>query len=95
MSEIESDVDFFLLPKLAISAQMAEEVSKGDTVSWKWGAGRPEGEVTEVVEGDAEIETKNGNKVTRKGDEDDPAVKIVNAKGSTIIKKASELEVEE
>lgn len=77
--------------------------------------------MTEVVEGDASIESKNGNKMTRKGgtscpnsrilghggvllnradgcwgiDEDNPAVKIVNSKGSNIIKKASELEVEE
>lgn len=37
--------------------------------SWKYGSSHPEGTVDEVVPGDAEIETKNGNSVTRHGGE--------------------------
>ncbi|KAM0525705.1 hypothetical protein ACHAPE_000416 [Trichoderma viride] len=47
---------------------------KGDTVSWNWGQGQPEGKVKEVNPGETTIETKKGNQVTRKGDEEDPAV---------------------
>lgn len=35
--------------------------------SWKWGASHPSGTVEKVVEGDASIESKNGNTITRHG----------------------------
>lgn len=60
--------------------------------SWKWGANEPSGTVEEVVEGHAEIETKNGNSVSRNGDEEDPAVKIKSDNGGTsVLKLAHEL----
>ncbi|KAL7409262.1 hypothetical protein BDY24DRAFT_372641 [Mrakia frigida] len=60
-------------------------------LQWKWGASHPSGKVDAVVEGDASITTKNGNSVSRHGDEDDPAVKIKQGKNS-VIKLAHELD---
>ncbi|ROV89289.1 hypothetical protein VSDG_09103 [Cytospora chrysosperma] len=64
--------------------------NKGDTVSWNWGSGHPHGVVLDVKEGDATITTKRGNKVSRKGNPDDPAV-ILDAGKSKAIKLAHEL----
>ena len=53
----------------------AQDLSKGDEVSWKWGSGHPKGEVLDVVDdGTAEVTTKRGSKLTKEGTEDDPAV---------------------
>ncbi|KAL8281422.1 hypothetical protein RQP46_006106 [Phenoliferia psychrophenolica] len=69
----------------------AHDLSPGDKVSWKWGAGQPSGKVEEVVDGDASITTNRGNEVSRHGDEENPAVKIKADSGNSAIKKASEL----
>lgn len=67
----------------------AQDLKKGDEVSWKWGSGHPKGEVQEVVEGKAETTTKKGNNITKNGDEENPAVVIKAASGSNAIKKVS------
>nr|RBR02058.1 hypothetical protein FVER53263_11604 [Fusarium verticillioides] len=63
---------------------------KGETVSWNWGQGQPEGKVLDVKAEDTTITTKNGNEVSRKGDEEDPAVVLDTGKNKAI-KKAHEL----
>ncbi|KAI1068663.1 hypothetical protein LB507_006429 [Fusarium sp. FIESC RH6] len=63
---------------------------KGDTVSWNWGQGQPKGKVLDVKAEDTSITTKNGNEVSRKGDEEDPAVVLDTGKNKAI-KKAHEL----
>ncbi|KAI0312271.1 hypothetical protein OF83DRAFT_1067466 [Amylostereum chailletii] len=71
---------------------MADQLEKGQEVSWKWGAGNPSGKVAEIVtEGTAEVKSNKGNIVKRnaKG-EDDPAVKITR-KGNDVVKLAHEL----
>ncbi|EHK44223.1 hypothetical protein TRIATDRAFT_265811 [Trichoderma atroviride IMI 206040] len=57
---------------------------KGDTVSWNWGQGQPEGKVKEVNPGETTIETKKGTQVSRKGDEDDPAVVLDTGKSEAV-----------
>ncbi|KAF6807200.1 hypothetical protein CMUS01_14184 [Colletotrichum musicola] len=57
---------------------------KGDTVSWKWGNGNPEGKVLDVKEEKTTIETKNGNEVSRDGSKDDPAVVLDTGKSKAI-----------
>ncbi|KAK2005962.1 hypothetical protein LZ32DRAFT_117231 [Colletotrichum eremochloae] len=63
---------------------------KGDTVSWNWGNGQPEGKVLDVKGEKTTIETKNGNEVSRDGKPDDPAV-VLDAGKSKAIKLAHEL----
>jgi len=63
---------------------------KGETVSWNWGEGQPKGKVLDVKAEDTSITTKNGNTVSRKGDEEDPAVVLDTGKNKAI-KKAHEL----
>ncbi|KAH7128872.1 hypothetical protein EDB81DRAFT_888650 [Dactylonectria macrodidyma] len=65
--------------------------SKGDTVSWPWGAGHPEGEVLDVKEQKTTITTKRDNQVSRKGTKDDPAV-IIDTGKSKAIKLSHELD---
>ncbi|KAH7322706.1 hypothetical protein B0I35DRAFT_476630 [Stachybotrys elegans] len=64
--------------------------NKGDTVSWNWGNGQPEGKVLDVKAEKTTIKTKRGNEVTRDGDEEDPAVVLDTGK-SKAIKSAHEL----
>lgn len=64
---------------------------EGDKVGWNWGGSHAEGQVEEVVPHDAQIESK-GKTITRKGDEENPAVKVGRPEGGNpVIKKASEL----
>ncbi|KAJ0307341.1 hypothetical protein COL516b_003954 [Colletotrichum fioriniae] len=63
---------------------------KGDTVSWNWGSGQPEGKVLDVKGEKTSITTKRGNEVSRDGDPEDPAVVIDTGK-SKAIKSAHEL----
>ncbi|KAJ4158308.1 uncharacterized protein LMH87_008840 [Akanthomyces muscarius] len=62
----------------------------GETVSWNWGNGQPKGKVLDVKEDKATITTKRGNKVSRDGDSEDPAV-ILDTGKSKAIKSAHEL----
>ncbi|GKT58242.1 DNA-binding protein [Colletotrichum tofieldiae] len=63
---------------------------KGDTVSWNWGNGQPEGKVLDVKGEKTTIETKRGNEVSRDGKPEDPAVVLDTGK-SKAIKSAHEL----
>ncbi|KAL2882215.1 hypothetical protein SGCOL_002483 [Colletotrichum sp. CLE4] len=63
---------------------------KGDTVSWKWGNGNPEGKVLDVKGEKTTITTKRGSEVTRDGNPEDPAVVIDTGK-SKAVKSAHEL----
>jgi len=72
----------------------SNQFEKGDQVSWKWGAGRPSGEVAEVVtEGKAEVTSNKGNTVTRNAREGDPAI-VITRPGNDVVKLAHELEKE-
>ena len=75
------------------NVSMPEE---GDVVSWKWAGGQPQGKVVDVKTGETQISTKNGNTVARHGTDANPAMKIVSeTTGSTVLKKASEIDVQE
>ena len=64
-------------------------------VSWKYGSGRPGGTVAEVVEeGQASVTSKKGNEIHRNAEPDNPAVKISRS-GNDVVKKASELDIED
>ncbi|KAI2603257.1 uncharacterized protein GGS25DRAFT_528287 [Hypoxylon fragiforme] len=72
-----------------------EKPQKGDKVSWNWGAGAPAGTVAETQEqGSVEIKTHRGNTIKRKGEPGNPAVRIERS-GNDVVKKSSELTVEE
>ncbi|KAH6896672.1 hypothetical protein B0T10DRAFT_602108 [Thelonectria olida] len=58
--------------------------NKGDTVSWNWGNGQPEGKVLDVKAEDTSITTKKGNEVSRKGTKEDPAVVLDTGKSKAI-----------
>ncbi|KAL7007283.1 hypothetical protein EMMF5_003122 [Cystobasidiomycetes sp. EMM_F5] len=72
---------------------MADQISKGDEVSWNWGSGQPSGTVKDVKTEDATIESKNGKEIKKKGSEENPAVIISQEDkgGNPVIKRASEL----
>lgn len=57
---------------------------KGDTVSWNWGNGQPEGKVLDVKDEKTTITTKRGNEVSRDGKPEDPAVVIDTGKSKAI-----------
>lgn len=64
-------------------------------MSWNWGGGAPGGTVAETkTEGELAITTKRGNKVKKNAEPDNPAVRIERS-GNDVVKKASELNVEE
>ncbi|KAF2165601.1 hypothetical protein M409DRAFT_23894 [Zasmidium cellare ATCC 36951] len=68
---------------------------EGDQVSWAWGSGKPEGQVAEAKEqGDVTMTTKNNNEVKKTGEPENPALHI-ERDGHNVVKKASEVEVEE
>merc|ERR1712054_575355 len=56
----------------------------GETVSWNWGNGNPEGKVLDVKADKTSITTKRGNEVTRDGDPEDPAVVLDTGKSKAI-----------
>jgi hypothetical protein len=67
-----------------------------DAVSYQWGGGRPGGTVTEkATEGSVTMETKKGNEVHKKGDPENPALYISRDEGHDVVKKASEVDVEQ
>ncbi|KAH8105113.1 hypothetical protein BXZ70DRAFT_1061738 [Cristinia sonorae] len=71
---------------------MANNLEKGQDVSWKWGAGTASGKIADIVtEGKAEVTSQKGNTVARNArGEDDPAVKITRD-GNDVVKLAHEL----
>lgn len=62
----------------------AHDLQEGDEVSWKWGSNHPSGTVKEVVDGDAEVTTKRGSKVSKDGDKSNPAVKLDTGKSDAV-----------
>ncbi|ODA77581.1 hypothetical protein RJ55_07210 [Drechmeria coniospora] len=62
----------------------------GETVSWNWGSGEAHGRVLHVKEEKTTITTKNGNRVSRSGDAEDPAV-VLDTGRSKAVKSAHEL----
>jgi Hypervirulence associated proteins TUDOR domain len=70
---------------------MAKSVSKGDTVTWKWGNGQATGTVSSVSTRKV-TRTIAGKEVTRNGSKEDPAVYISRKEGNSVLKLASELE---
>ncbi|KAG8967294.1 hypothetical protein FRC03_010233 [Tulasnella sp. 419] len=70
------------------------EFSEGDAVSWKWGAGRGHGTISEVVtDGKASVTSNKGNTVTRKAKDGDAALKI-SREGNDVVKLSHEVEKE-
>ncbi|KHN94506.1 DNA-binding protein [Metarhizium album ARSEF 1941] len=67
-----------------------KEPKKGDTVSWNWGQGQPEGTVKDVKHEKASVTTKKGNTVSRDGTAEDPAV-VIDAGQSKAVKLNHEL----
>ncbi|KAK8193980.1 hypothetical protein BKA81DRAFT_281936, partial [Phyllosticta paracitricarpa] len=64
-------------------------------VSWKWGDNKPSGTVAEVAkEGEVTVDTHRGNTISKQAEPDNPAVHVERP-GNDVVKKASELEVEE
>ncbi|KAG8749920.1 hypothetical protein FRC14_000956 [Serendipita sp. 396] len=74
-----------------MSSNAAQDLQPGDKVSWNWGSSHPTGTVKAIYEEEKSITSKNGNKITRKGDEENPAVEIVQDNKNPVIKRASEL----
>ena len=65
------------------------------TVSWNWGGGAPGGKVAETKEhGEISIQSKRGNTIKKNAEPGNPAVHIERS-GNDVVKKASELNVEE
>jgi len=72
-----------------------ETPEKGDKVSWNWGGGAPGGTVAEVKEhGEIAIQSKRGNTIKKHAEPGNPAVHVERS-GNDVVKKASELNVEE
>lgn len=72
---------------------MAEQVEAGDNVSWGWNGSKPEGQASEVKEGEVTVTSKRGNEISETGDASDPAVHIERS-GNDVVKLASELDIE-
>ena len=66
------------------------DISKGDDVTYKWGKGTVEGEVTKVHTDDVE-KTIKGNTVKREASDSKPAVEIETTKGAKVLKSTSEV----
>lgn len=66
------------------------DIKKGEEVSWNWGGGQPSGKVERVETKKTTIESKNGNDITKDGDEENPAV-VIKQGSNPVIKRASEL----
>lgn len=67
----------------------AQDLNKGDSVTWSYGGGHPKGKVDEVVEGKATAKTNSGNEISINGDESNPAVKIKTQSGNMAVKPVS------
>ena len=64
-------------------------------MAWNWGGGAPGGKVAEVKhEGQVAITSKRGNTIKKNAEPDNPAVHISRS-GNDVVKKASELNIEE
>jgi hypothetical protein len=68
----------------------SKDVHKGDDVTWTWGSGTGEGEVTEVHTADVK-KTIKGKTITRHASQSKPAVEIKTNKGAKVLKSATEI----
>lgn len=69
-----------------------KNLKKGQKVKWKWGKGTAYGKVSLIKKSKLTISSKD-SKITRNGSKENPAVKIKQDDGTTVIKKSSELKV--
>ena len=84
-----------IIDKFTTIALLAITFANTRPVSWQWGSGKPGGVASEVAtEGELTMETKNGNEVKKKAEPENPAVHVERS-GHDVLKRASELEVEE
>ena len=67
-------------------------VKTGDEVTYKWGKGTVEGEVTKVHTSDVE-KTIKGSKVRRTASKTKPAAEIETGTGQRVLKSSSEIKV--
>lgn len=70
---------------------MSEQIRKGTTVRWRWGSGSATGKVTGVHHEHLE-RTIKGERITRNGSDDDPALEIEQEYGDRVLKLRSEVE---
>lgn len=64
-------------------------------MSWQYGRGQPSGVVAEKkTEGEVAVTSKRGNTIKRKAEPDNPAVHVSRS-GNDVVKKMSEVEVED
>ncbi len=66
-------------------------MKKGDKVTWKWGKGKAHGTIDSVHKETYE-KTIKGEKITRHGTEDNPALVIKQEDGDLVLKLSSEVE---
>ena len=77
------------------SSQLLRKANVDFTVSWNWGSGAPGGKVAETKEhGEIAIQSKRGNTIKKNAEPGNPAVHIERS-GNDVVKRASELNVEE
>lgn len=69
---------------------MTQKYQEGTKVEWDWGDGTASGEVQKVYTQKQTLKIK-GNEVTRDADEDNPAYKIEQSDGDTVLKSHSEV----
>ena len=69
---------------------MSGHFSKGDKVSWAWGAHRAHGEVAERFERRVQ-RTIKGEKIVRNASREEPAYLVTQQDGNRALKSASEL----
>ena len=85
-------IAFYLID---LSSQLLRKADEDLTVSWNWGSGAPGGKVAETKEhGEIAIQSKRGNTIKKNAEPGNPAVHIERS-GNDVVKKASELNVEE
>lgn len=64
---------------------------EGDRVKWNWGSGTGEGTVQKIYTRKISL-TLKGTEVTRDASDDDPAYRIEQDDGDTVLKSGSELD---
>ncbi len=69
---------------------MTKHYDEGTTVEWDWGNGTAKGEIQQKYTQKRTLKI-DGNEVTRDADDDDPAYKIEQDDGQTVLKSHSEL----
>lgn len=65
-------------------------MKKGDTVNWKWGAAKAEGEIVKK-HNEPVSKTIKGTKVKRNASKNEPAFEIEQKDGGKVLKSESEL----